>query len=63
MPVTANDPFLSLDYVCCLIQYNSINGKYPGTFTANVATISLDTVCPAGKVVASIKFFARRWPI
>jgi len=62
MPVAVNDPFLSLDYACYLMQYDSVHGKYPGTVTANIATNSLDIVCPAGKAVASIKFFDNRNP-
>jgi len=44
------------------MQYDSVHGKYPGTVTANAATNSLDIVCPAGKAVASIKFFDARNP-
>merc|ERR1711966_643936 len=62
MPVAVNDPFLSLDYACYLMQYDSVHGKYPGTVTANAGTNALDITCPAGKAVCSIKFFAERTP-
>jgi len=62
MPVAVNDPFLSLDYACYLMQYDSVHGKYPGVVTANAATNSLDIVCHAGKAVCSIKFFAEKTP-
>merc|ERR1712127_1073583 len=62
MPVAVNDPFLSLDYACYLMQYDSVHGKYPGIVTANVATNSLDITDKAGKAVCSIKFFDARNP-
>ena len=49
MLVAVNSPFLSLNYVCFLLQYDSVNDKYTGIFTVNAATIFLDIACPADK--------------
>ena len=26
-----NDPFMSLDYLCYLLKYDSVHGRFPGT--------------------------------
>jgi hypothetical protein len=61
MATAVNDPFLSLDNACCLMQY-AVHNNYPGIVTTNAVTHSLDTVCPARKTVASIKFSDARNP-
>jgi len=61
-PVAVNDPFLSLDYACYLMQYDSVHGKYPGTVTADAGSNSLVITGPDGKAHATIKFFSERNP-
>jgi len=61
-PVAVNDPFLSLDYACYLMQYDSVHGKYPGTVTADAASNSLIITGPDGKSHGTIKFFSERNP-
>ena len=38
------DTLLSIGYVCCLMQYNSVHGKCPDTITSNSTTGLIDTV-------------------
>jgi len=60
-PVAVNDPFLTLDYACYMMQYDSVHGKFPGVVTADTATNSLVISEPCGKKT-TIKFFSERNP-
>jgi len=52
--VAVNDPFLSIDYACYQLKYDSVHGRYPGTVEVDGDSLIVD-----GK---TIKFFSVRDP-
>jgi len=52
--VAVNDPFLSIEYACYLLKYDSIHGKYPGTVEVDGDSLMIDG--------NQVKFFASKSP-
>jgi glyceraldehyde 3-phosphate dehydrogenase len=52
--VAINDPFMTLDYMCYLLKYDSVHGKYPGEVDEKDGCLMVDG--------SAIKFFTEKDP-